>query len=72
MIGEDISISVLSIEGGRVRLAISAPQNIPILRSELAAASAANRDAAAVPSDLLDLLHSLPEPPPASDSTNPS
>lgn len=64
MIGDDISISVLSIEGGRVRLAISAPQEIPILRSELAAASAANRDAAAesaVPTDLRDLLQVLPE-----------
>ena len=34
MIGSDISISVISVEGGRVRLAISAPVEVPILRSE--------------------------------------
>ena len=33
MIGSDISISVISVEGGRVRLAISAPVEVPILRS---------------------------------------
>ena len=32
MIGSDISISVISVEGGRVRLAISAPVEVPILR----------------------------------------
>ena len=37
MIGSDISISVISVEGGRVRLAISAPVEVPILRSELIA-----------------------------------
>ena len=47
VIGEEISISVVSVEGGRVRLAISAPQEIPILRSELLDATAANRDSAA-------------------------
>ena len=37
VIGGDISITVVSVEGGRVRLAISAPQDVPILRSELVA-----------------------------------
>ncbi len=43
MIGSDISISVISVEGGRVRLAISAPVEVPILRSELIAAAAVNQ-----------------------------
>lgn len=59
VIGEEISITVVSVEGGRVRLAISAPQEIPILRSELLAATAVNRDSAAeeaAPTELLGLL----------------
>ena len=64
VIGEEISISVISVEGGRVRLAISAPQEIPILRSELLDATAANRDSAAeeaAPAELLGLLGGIPE-----------
>ena len=59
IIGDEISISVVSVEGGRVRLAISAPQEVPILRSELLDATAANRDSAveeAAPAVLLGLL----------------
>ena len=36
LIGDDIRISVLAIEKGRVRLAIDAPKNISILRSATA------------------------------------
>ena len=46
LIGEDIRISVLAIEKGRVRLAIDAPKNISILRSELRSAMDFNQDAA--------------------------
>ncbi len=62
VIGEDISISVISVESGRVRLAISAPQEVPILRSELLDATEVNRDssAGADPAELLGLLGSLP------------
>lgn len=59
VIGENITVSVVSVDGVRVRLAISAPEDIPILRSELITASAANRDAAmeeSVPTELLSLL----------------
>lgn len=59
VIGGDISITVVSVDGGRVRLAISAPQDVPILRSELLDATAANRDSAAgdaSPSELLNLF----------------
>ena len=59
MLGEDISVSVVSVKKGMVRLAISAPEEVPILRNELLAATEANRDAAMEltdPTALLDLL----------------
>ena len=59
IIGEDITVRVVSVDGTRVRLAISAPDDVAILRSELVTATAANRDSAmeeAVPAELLDLL----------------
>jgi len=58
-IGEDITVSVVSIENNRVRLSISAPSNISILRSELIAAKLANQDAAveeSAPEALFSLL----------------
>lgn len=64
VIGEDISITVVSVDGGRVRLAISAPRDVPILRSELVDATAANRDSVAgetAPVELLDLFGGNPE-----------
>ena len=63
VIGEDISVSVVSIEGGRVRLAISAPPEVSILRSELLDAKLANQDSAAeeaAPTELLGLLGEIP------------
>ena len=57
--GEDITIRVVSVDGTRVRLAIAAPEDVPILRSELVIAAAANRDSAmeeSTPAELLDLL----------------
>ena len=63
MIGEDIRVSVVSIEGGRVRLAISAPPEVSILRSELLDAKLANQDSAAeeaAPTELLGLLGGIP------------
>ena len=59
VIGDDITVRVISVDGARVRLAIDAPGDIPILRSELLVARAANRDSArgeAAPTELLDLL----------------
>ena len=63
VIGEDIRISVISIEGNRVRLAISAPPEVSILRSELLDAKLANQDSAveeAAPAELLGLLGGMP------------
>ena len=76
VIGENITVSVVSVDGLRVRLAISAPEDVPILRSELVTATAANRDSAqeeSAPSELLDLLRGVQEqkpeegPPPPSE-----
>lgn len=36
MLGDDIRITVVAIEGGRVRLGIEAPARIPVVRAELA------------------------------------
>ncbi len=72
LIGSDISISVVSVEGGRVRLAISAPAEVPILRNELVATAAVNQDSAAGESDpaaLLDLLGKGPGAPAPADPT---
>ena len=61
LIGEDVEISVLSVEAGRVRLAIEAPKSVSILRAELRSAADTNRAAAgegASPLALLDMLQS--------------
>ena len=47
VIGDDITLTVLDINEGSVRLAIDAPKAITILRSELLQAADANRDSAA-------------------------
>lgn len=54
MIGDNIELSVLEIGGDWVKLAISAPKDISILRKELAEAVQANRESAGVGS--LDAL----------------
>jgi len=64
VIGDNITVSVVSIDGVRVRLAIAAPEDVPILRSELITAANANRDSAmeeTAPSELLDLLGGMLE-----------
>lgn len=58
-IGENIKISVLAVEGGRVRLAIDAPQHVPILRSELKTAVDTNRESAQESRSPLELLGAL-------------
>lgn len=59
VIGEDITVRVVSVDGVRVRLAITAPEDVSILRSELITAANANRDSAmeeSAPRELLNLL----------------
>lgn len=61
LIGDEIEVSVVSVEaGGRVRLAISAPRSMTILRNELRRAADANKDAAREEASPLALLELLP------------
>lgn len=47
IIGDHISITILSIEsGGQVNIGVSAPKEVLVLRSELQKAVSANQDAA--------------------------
>lgn len=66
-IGEEIEISVLSVDAGRVRLAIQAPKSVSILRSELKSAAATNREAAGEGVSPLALLDALREAKPQED-----
>lgn len=73
-IGEDIEITIVSTEGGRVRLAISAPTEVPILRSELIGAREANRDSAMdliAPDELFGLIDGLVPNSPAAKPASP-
>ncbi len=59
LIGENIKISVLDVYEGGVRLAIDAPREVPVVRTELLKAVDANRDAAneqSAPQELMKLL----------------
>ena len=60
MIGQDISITILSIEpGGQVNIGISAPRDVLVLRSELQKVVSENQDAAGTaPAPLVDQLRS--------------
>ena len=61
-IGDDIYIEVMGIDNDRVRLAIRAPESIPILRTELRNAMAVNRDASeeqSSPQELMGLLDTV-------------
>lgn len=62
LIGENIRITVMDVSEGGVRLAIDAPREITILRSELKKAVDANRDAAneqSEPQQLLNMLNRM-------------
>lgn len=61
LIGDDVEITVLSVDAGRVRLAVQAPRNVTILRSELKRAVQANREAAVEEVSPLELLGVLKE-----------
>ena len=65
LIGDDVEVTVLSVDAGRVRLAIQAPRSVTILRSELKRAVQANREAAVEevsPLELLGVLREKKEP----------
>ena len=45
VIGSNIRIKILEITGNRVRVGISAPNHVPVLREEIFARMQANHDA---------------------------
>ena len=55
-IGENITVTIVAVENNRVRIAIDAPTDISILRSELIEAIAANQEAALQDSAANELL----------------
>ena len=62
-IGDNITVTVTEIGTDRVRLAIDAPRETPIKRTELLEAARINQeatDSAAIPSDLRQFLHVPP------------
>ena len=61
LIGDEVEVTVLAVEAGRVRLAIQAPSSVTILRSELKGAVQANREAAEEEVSPLELLGVLKE-----------
>ncbi len=63
LIGDEVEVTVLAVEAGRVRLAIQAPRSVTILRSELKRAVQANREAASEESSPLELLGVLKQEP---------
>lgn len=66
LIGEKVEITVLETNERGVRLAIDAPREVSILRSELVQAVDANRDAASEqsrPEELLAMLGTMRKPP---------
>ncbi len=57
-INEEIEIKIIEINGDKVKIGISAPGNVKILRSELCQTMESNKDAATgvTPKKLLDML----------------
>ena len=62
LIGDEVEVTVLSVEAGRARLAIQAPRSVTILRSELRVAAEVNREAADEEVSPLELLGVLKKP----------
>lgn len=61
LLGSEIELEVLAVEGGQVKLGVRAPREILILRKEIASARDANRNAArrALPVSLTSVLNRL-------------
>lgn len=60
-IGEDIVVSIVSVKNNRVRLSITAPEDVSILRSELIETRLTNQDSIAedvAPEALFSLFES--------------
>jgi carbon storage regulator len=44
MIGDDVTVTVLSVKGNQIRLGINAPQSVPVHREEIYARIMQERD----------------------------
>lgn len=64
VIGNDIVVTILAVQGDQVRVGITAPREVPVHREEVFAELEATNKAAASPSsEALDQLDSLRPPP---------
>lgn len=59
IIGSDIEITVVEIQGDKIKIGINAPKNVPIMRKELLEAARSANTEAASPDINLDSLKSL-------------
>ncbi|ADD01781.1 carbon storage regulator, CsrA [Thermoanaerobacter italicus Ab9] len=59
IIGEDIEIKILEIEDGQIKLGITAPKNISVLRKELVEIKDENLKAATVNKEALSQLENF-------------
>ncbi|MDR1326077.1 MAG: carbon storage regulator CsrA [Treponema sp.] len=57
MIGEDISISIIEIQGDHIRIGVDAPKNIKIFRQEVFDAIKMENKAAATSAPVLPQFH---------------
>lgn len=61
LIGENIEISVLEVVGDKIKLGISAPRDVRVIRKELKETEQLNREAARASTDLLSLEQAVSE-----------
>ncbi|MDX2151225.1 MAG: carbon storage regulator [Bryobacteraceae bacterium] len=61
LLGDEVELRVIDIAGGRVKLGITAPRALPILRKEMKLAADTNEAAARpiTPEALTNLVHRL-------------
>lgn len=72
VIGEEILVTVMAVNGHTVRLGIEAPQGVPIFREEIwLAVKEENRAAAAADADALPSTPPAPSPAPAPSAPSP-